>query len=424
MKKDSFKLLIKEFHEDQLPSPVERELILPRTKKIITLTGSRRSGKTFYFFQLIQTLLQEVDRELIIYLNFEDDRILPLEISDLDTLLEAYYELYPHNKDKELFLFFDEIQNVDSWEVYIRRIHDKEKVKIWITGSNSNLLSREIATSLRGRTLTFSIFPFSFREFLTYKGIQKNHHLTYSKDRFKVKKLFDRYLRLGGFPEVVTEENHLEQSILSEYFEIMIYRDIVERFSVRNTNLLKKLGKYLLTNIARPFSINGYYSSLKETTAVSKETLFEYVSYFQEASVIYLVPLFSYSVRKQQMNPKKVYCVDNGLRNAVSFTFSQDYGWLAENLVFIELQKQGVELYYWKDKEEVDFVVKHKDHSITAINVTYDNEIKERELSALAEFKGKHRKVKKLLLLTKDRNENKGSVQCIPLWEWLLHPKI
>src|SRR3989344_3561503 len=185
MKKDQFKLLIREFHDNEIPKLRERDLIIPSTKKIVSLIGSRRSGKTFYFYQLIQTFLKESPKERMIYVNFEDDRILPLSIEDMDSILESYYELYPENKNKELYLFFDEIQNIENWEIYLRRIHDKEKVRIFVTGSSSKMLSKEIATSLRGRTLSFNLFPLSFKEFLRFNDVQLDKNIIYSNERFR-----------------------------------------------------------------------------------------------------------------------------------------------------------------------------------------------------------------------------------------------
>ncbi len=417
-RKEIFKRIIAEFHERKLPAAVERDIGMPETGKIVTLTGARRAGKTFLMFQMMRALRMAPER--IVYVNFEDDRLLPLDAKDLDTLLEAYYELFPEHRGHEIYLFFDEIQNVAGWEAYVRRIHDTEKCRIFLTGSNAKLLSREIATGLRGRTLPVQVYPLSFREFLRFNGIEAGKTAPYSGQRFVLKKQFERYLRLGGFPEVVLERNGLEMQILDTYFELMIFRDIVERFSVRNTALLRALAKYLLTNAGNLFSINTYFTSLKETTAVGKETVFEYVSHLEEAQMVFLVPLFSYSLKRQQVNPKKVYCIDPGLRNAISFLFSGDEGRLVENLVFLELKRRGYEPFYWKGEGEVDFVVKHRDHTLTALNVTYSEDVPGREIDALLEFKGQSRGVRELLLLTRDAAGEERGVTIMPAWQWLL----
>ncbi len=421
-KKEMFKYIIKEFHEARLPELYKRKLTIPETQKVISLIGLRRAGKTFYFYQLINNLIEDsINPSQILYINFEDDRILPLNVKELNTILEAYYELYPENTGETLYLFFDEIQNIDNWELFIRRVHDKKNARIYITGSSSKLLSKEIATSLRGRTLSYYLFPLSFKEFLRFRQVTLNKDFEYTDARFKVKKLFSEYLVGGGFPEVVLEAEELRQDILRNYFEMFIYRDLVERFSIRNTSLLKSLVKFLITNIGTTFSVNSFYRTIKKDMPVGKDTLMEYLSYLEDINLVYLVPIFSYSLKKQQVNPRKVYCIDNGLRNAVSFMFSKDEGRLAENLVFLELKRRSKEPYYWKNKGEVDFVIKDRDSSLTAINVSYTDEIDERETKALLEFADEFSpKVKELILLTKDLEKTEGRIKIIPLWKWLI----
>ncbi len=421
-KKEMFKYIIKEFHEARLPELYGRKLTIPETQKVISLIGLRRAGKTFYFYQLINNLIEDgINPNQILYINFEDDRILPLNVKDLNTILEAYYELYPENTSETLYLFFDEIQNIDNWELFIRRVHDKKNARIYITGSSSKLLSKEIATSLRGRTLSYYLFPLSFEEFLRFRQVTLNKDFEYTDARFRVKKLFSEYLGGGGFPEVVLEAEELKQDILRNYFEMFIYRDLVERFSIRNTSLLKSLVKFLITNIGTTFSVNSFYRTIRKDMPVGKDTLMEYLSYLEDINLVYLVPIFSYSLKKQQVNPRKVYCIDNGLRNAVSFMFSKDEGRLAENLVFLELKRRNKEPYYWKNKGEVDFVIKDRDSSLTAINVSYTDDIDERETKALLEFADEFSpNVKELILLTKDLEKTEGRIKIIPLWKWLM----
>jgi len=421
-KKEAFKYIIKEFHESARPDFIERQLVIPDTTKVISLIGPRRAGKTFYFYQLIYNLLKNnIDPTLILYINFEDDRILPLQSSDLNAILEAYYELYPENTGKMLYLFFDEIQNVENWEVFIRRIDDTKNAKIYITGSSSKLLSQEIATSLRGRTLSYHMYTLGFEEFLRMKQIILDKDFEYTDKRYLVKNLFDEYLYSGGYPEVVLELEEMRRDILKNYFELIIYRDIVERFSIRNTTLLKNLLKYLITNISTQFSVNAYYRAVKNDIAVSKETIIEYLSHLEDINLIYLVPFFSYSLKRQQVNPRKVYCADNGLRNAVSFRFSKDEGRLAENLVFLELKRRGEELYYWKSRGEVDFVFSDDENFLTALNVSYTDMPAERETNSLLEFMEEFgAKVKDLILLTEDTEKVEGGIRYVPLWKWML----
>jgi uncharacterized protein len=415
-----FKYIIKEYHDFEFPKIIPRDLDIPDTDKIISIVGSRRAGKTFYFYQIIQNLLKNsVPKENILYINFEDDRLLPLEVDELNDLIEAYYELYPDLKNQKKYFFFDEIQNIKNWEIFVRRIYDKEKIKIYVTGSSSKLLSKEIATSLRGRTLTFHLFPLSFIEFLRFKNINIEKNYEYSNQRYKIKYMFEEYLNYGGFPEVVLSEK-LKKEILSDYYEMFIYRDLVERFSIRNTRLLKILTKYLITNISSIFSINSYYNTTKKEMKVSKETILEYISHLSDINLIYLTPIFSYSLKVQQVNPSKTYCIDTGLRNAVALKFSKDTGRLAENIVYVELKRRGKEVFYWKNTQEIDFVVKEND-KLTAINVNYTDKINNRELSGLKEFKNKHKsKIKKLIILSKNIEEKKEEIEIIPIWKWLI----
>lgn len=428
-KKNIFKLIVKEFHESKPPEIKERDLLLPqKTNKIIALSGPRRAGKTYYFYQIIKKLKEKIDFSRIVYVNFEDDRLLPLAVKDLDDLMEAYFELYPENKTKEIHCFFDEIQNIDNWEIFIRRIYDKEKVKIFLTGSSSKLLSKEIATSLRGRTLNYQIFPLSFKEFLNFKGVKPDKNFAYSQIRFKIKKLFQEYVIFGGFPEVVLESDDLKMAVLKNYYDLIIYRDLVERFAVRNTDFLKSLSKYLLTNFSAPFSINGYYRNLEKPLRPAKDTVLEYLSYLQEIELVFLLPIFSYSLKTQQVNPKKNYVVDNGLRNAVCFRFSEDFGRLLENLVFIELKRRNKEIYYYKQKRECDFIIMNNLKASQAIQVTQElnKNNKEREVCGLIEVMQKYQ-IKEGLILVQDLKKeteekiNNKKIKFIPLWEWLLN---
>jgi uncharacterized protein len=420
--KNKFKYIINEFQEYKFPKIINRNLILSKTNKIVTLVGNRRSGKTFYFYQLITELLHsKIDKNQILYVNFDDDRLYPLKLSDLDDLLESYYELFPENKNKIKYFFLDEIQNINNWELFIRRINDKENIKLYLTGSSSKLLSQEIATSLRGRTLSSYLYTLNFKEFLEFKGTKFNREDIYTSKRYNLQKWFIEYLNNGSFPEVVLE-GHIKKEILNNYYEMFIYKDLVERYSIRNIDLLKKLSKYLLTNVSNLFSVSSYYKLINSENAVSKETIYEYLSYLKEINLIFTVPIYSYSLKQQQVNPSKIYTIDNGLRNAVSFKFSEDEGRLAENLVFIELKRQQREIYYWRGKGEVDFVIKNRDNSVDLINVCYADNVPKREIDSINEFIKKYPKIKinKKTILTKDLGNKEKGIEYIPLWEWLL----
>ena len=420
-KKELFKLAIREFHERTLPDVIERDLVVPLdTPKVITIYGARRTGKTYYLYQLINSLIPEVGKERILFLNLEDERLLPIDVKEMTLLLDAYYELYPENRKKLIYIFLDEIQVVDGWEVFVRRLEETKRFRIIITGSSAKLLSREIGTSLRGRTLSYRLLPFSFKEYLRAKGIEYDPSLIkYSGTRYEIIKSLEEYLLWGGYPETVNEPEDLKAEILKNYFEMIIFRDLVERFSVRNTHLLKHLLKYLLTNISNLFTIHGFYQSLEPGLRPSRETLGEYLSYILEIEVAFLIPKFSYSLKVQQKNPRKVYSIDNGLRRVTAFVFSMDTGRLAENMVFLELLRRGYEIYYWKQKREVDFIARRDDETI-AVNICYTDTPVEREIEGLKELQHSDLKVDKSLLVTRDSEINVEGIHSIPLWQWLI----
>ncbi len=424
-KKQSFKLLITEFQERTLPEVIPRELTVPDANKVISIVGVRRSGKTYYFFQKIKQLLQTVPRHRILYINFADDRLYPVEVGDLHLLLEAYFELYPHNKSQRIFLFLDEIQEIKEWERFVRRVYDNENARIFVTGSSSKLLHREISSALRGRTLKYELLPLSFSEFLLFKGIAVEDNVLYSEQRFIVKHLFEEYLTFGGFPEVVLGD--LKREILDNYLELILYRDVVERYTIRQLSFLKYLIRYLLTNVANPFSIARFTQMARQQVAVNRATVSEYLSYLEDANLIFPVWFFSYSLKQQQTNPRKMYCIDTGLRNSVAFKFSSDEGRLVENMVFLHLKRLGNELYYWKQKQEVDFVMQDADRSLVAINVSYTDDVSEREFRGLIEFARAFEAIKGLFLLTRDRYEIRNvegyTIRLVPVWYFLLQPR-
>ncbi|RLI65856.1 MAG: ATP-binding protein [Promethearchaeia archaeon] len=421
-KETAFKYIILEFQNQKLPKIHMRDYVLPKTDKILTIIGVWRSGKTYFLYQQIRDLLnQGITKDRIVYINFEDDRLFPIKLLDMNSFLDAYFSLYPNNKKVQKYLFFDEIQVVSRWELFIRRLYDKEDVKIYLTGSSSKISFQEISTELRGRTIPITFYPLNFKEFLHFHNIILKGNLKYSDQRYQVKKYFDEYLYEGGFPEVVISE-HLKSEILHTYYEMIVYRDLVERYSIRNTLALKYIIKYLLTNIGNIFSINKYYNILHQQIKISKETLIEYVGYLIETNFIFLLPYFSYSVKQQQVNPKKVYCIDNGLRNNVAFSFSKDEGRLAENLVFLYLVKKYKEVFYWKSKNEIDFVVLLPKNGVKLINVSYsDEELSQREFKGFEEFKKKFPDKKyEALIITKNKEGYRNQVKFKPLWEWVL----
>lgn len=226
--------------------------------------------------------------------------------------------------------------------------------------------------------------------------------------------MFQDYLYNGGFPEIVLSGKN---ELLKEYFEDILFKDIIIRYEVRDVNTLRKLATYCLTNVSNFIS----YNSLKNIFKISLDKVKSYLSYLEESFLIFFVQSFSYSLKSQELSPKKVYCIDNGLRNAVSFKFSKDEGKLLENLIFLDLKRREKEIHYWRNKNEVDFVIKNIDDSLTAINISYSDDIEEREINGLKEFKNIFiSKVRDLFLITKDIEQQKNGITFVPIWKWLL----
>lgn len=436
MNKNLLKQVIKEGQEFKFPEIVPREIEVPlKPKKIVAIYGPRRSGKTFLLYSLMKKLAaQGVKRKRILYSNFDDPRLLPFKAIDLETLLESYFELYPELQEKENFAFFDEIQNVDNWELGVRRIYDTGNFKVFITGSSSKFLSKEIATALRGRAIGFQVLPFSFKEFLLAKGVELRKDIVYSKKRFVIKKGLEEYLKMGAFPEVVLEEEkEIKRRVLKEYLETMFFKDLTERFKIKNQNVLRELIKHLITNVAASFSLNAFWRFIKQTYPVSKRTILNYTNYLEEIGLVFLLRKFSYSLKEQTQTPRKAYLLDNGLRTVYGFKFSEDRGRILENTVFLELLHRQtkdtlLEIFYWQDrqKREVDFVLKRgkKIESLIQVCAAVENfQTKEREIKVLArasEVFG----CGNLFIITSDfEGEEKyqgKKVKFFPLWKWLI----
>ncbi|MFA5103451.1 MAG: ATP-binding protein, partial [Candidatus Thermoplasmatota archaeon] len=371
--KDIFKSILQEFHERTLPELVPRTTHLPENDQIQTLIGLRRVGKTFLLYQKIQELLsQGIPKETILFINYEDERLLNLKADQLHLLLEAYYELYPEHVSKKLYLFFDEIQAAPSWDLFLKRLYEQKNMHLYITGSSSKLLSSELTTQLRGRTQAQFVYPLSFQEFLKFKHFDPGKNISYSRKRFPLKKLLTEYLQYGGYPDVVRQNTLLEkETMLRNYLDLIIYKDIVDRYKIRNTLLLKNLISYIVTNIAKYLSLHAFYESIKQDSLASKDTVGEYFSYLEEIGFVYQITKYSPSLKKQFHAPKKTYIADNGFKKIYGMNVSEDAGRILENMVFLELKRQQKQPYYFKDKYECDFVTKEGNQMTHAYQVCY-----------------------------------------------------
>jgi predicted AAA+ superfamily ATPase len=388
MNSSIIKQLIQEFHQEPLLLFQGRDLSIPlNSKKIITLIGPRRAGKTSELFNLMHALLEQgVSKEQIFYLSCEDERF-EHTAEELGQFLEVYQTLYPNLDLSSCYFFFDEIQLFDKWDRFIRRLYDKISQHIFLTGSNAKLLSREIATELRGRSLSYSVLPLSFLEYCAFQNIDFRKRT--SKNIAVLRATLEQYLRFGGFPELLNYDNHLKIAILQEYFNVMFYRDLVERFEISNVSLFKFFIKRLISSATKEFSVNKIYNELKSSGyKISKDSLY---SFTDNCEAIYLaIPLKKYSpsIIHQELTEKKVYVIDNGLFNAINPKFSENMGKLIEQAVFIKLLQNQDEIFFHKQKYECDFLIKEGMFITRAIQVCYDlsdPQTYEREIRGLLE---------------------------------------
>ncbi len=377
----------------ELDGCIQREISFNEVeKKISVAIGMRRTGKTHLMLMKIKKYLsQGVAKSKILYIDFEDDRLLPLTQEKLAALIDGFYSCYPENHNHTCYLFMDEIQNVEDWALVIRRMFTSKKVKIYLTGSSAKLLSKEIATSLRGRSISTEIWPLSFSEYL-HATSRKLPSLTKSKkSKDFLFSYLNEYIHVGGFPETVNHSDASRTIILREYIQTVLFRDIVERHKITNIVAVKYMIKYLLSNAATNLSTNKLYNDLKsQGFALGRSTVYEYIAYIEDAYLVFSVPLFSESIRKTQSNPQKIYAIDTALVNASRLKTIDNKGRYLENLVYLECRRRGDEIYYYltDDRYEVDFFTKSLDGTLHLYQVTWDTaspDTYEREKRALVQ---------------------------------------
>jgi predicted AAA+ superfamily ATPase len=396
------------------------------TNQVLTITGPRRAGKSFIMRQAAWALTQQgVEKENILMANFEDPRFPELNTTFLEQLYETYLEfLAPKGP---IYVFLDEVQEVDGWERWVRYMHELKKATLVVSGSNAKLFSRELGTLLTGRHLDVTVFPLSFREFLAFNGVSVTDRLDLLSKRVEIQGLLRRYLEFGAFPEVSLSQQ--KQAILLSYFEDLVTKDLLRRFKVRKPQELKTLIKYYLSNVAALTTFHSMATVLK----LSPGTVDKFSSYLEQAYLVFFLKRFSFNVREQEKNPRKVYAIDTGLSNTIGFRFSEHIGRLAENVVFLHLKRQQTlnpefELSYWKDPHhrEVDFVIKEGAKVTELIQVCWnveDARTKDRELRSLVKAM-EELKVSRSLVMTEEHEAEetfKGTrIAFVPIWKWLL----
>jgi len=379
---------------------------ITKTGAIIVITGIRRCGKS--------TLLRQLSARYddFLYINFDDDRLMDFTVADFPVLMLVFEKTLPGIKT----LFIDEIQNVSGWERFIRRIHD-EGYKVFLTGSNANLLSQELGTRLTGRYTAITLFPFSFQEVLQFRSISTGR-IT-AKSRAAILAEFDRYLAGGGFPDYLKSG---DPEYLKRIYDDILYRDIVSRFGIREVKGFRQLARYLVTNTANPATYNALKNTLGFKSVVSVR---DYVGFLEHAYLIFEIFRHDFSLKKQYVSDKKLYCIDTGLRNAVAFRFSDDKGRLLENLVLIELLRRNKSVYFFKNPKECDFVIEDRGKITSAIQVCYEltRENRDRELGGLLGAMQVHGLEEGLILtyLQEETITQDGfTIRVMPAWKWLI----
>jgi len=386
---------------------------------ILVILGIRRCGKSIFSWQIFKD-------ETFGYINFDDERLFVIKAKDLDLVLQAFYELYG-NID---YIILDEPQNVEGWELFANRLRRTKKVII--TGSNSRLLSGELASHLTGRYVDFMLMPFSFREYLNYKGVALSREDFYSTRKVaEIKRYFEEYTRIGGIPEVYL----FGREILVRIYGDIIEKDVLRRFRIRRKETFKELAKYLMSNVASEFTIRKL-SHIFEVKDV--HTIKNWIDALENSYLFFVLKRYSPKLKEQIIAPRKIYCMDNGLVNAISFRTNERFGKLMENLVAVELLRRkkywynSLEIYYWKDyqQNEVDILLKEGAQIRQLIQVTYassKNDIDEREIKGLVRASDSFM-CKDLLIITWDYEDmlNIGNkmIKCVPLWKWLLNKNI
>jgi len=428
---ETIKEIILDYQEMSVDSGVPRRLKIEAVPgKATVCIGVRRSGKSAYFYQVMERLRsQGVPRENILYLNLFDDRLHNLRNEGMGSVSEAYYSIYPEKKGTEtVYCFFDEIQVVSGWEPFVDRLMRTERCEVYLSGSSAQMLSREIATQMRGRALSWEIFPFSFREYLDFKGIDGEGPFS-TKQRLLVQKAFDGFWETGGFPEVAGLEPHLRVRIHQEYLRAILFRDLVERHSVSHPRAVTDLTHRLMDNIASLHSVNrlaGYLKSLGHKAP--KTAVSDYLEWFEDAFFLFNVGIFDASITRRKANPRKVYCVDHALVTSVASGILINAGHLLKNLVFTALRRVTPEVYYYRTQggSEVDFIAQLPDRRrllMQACETMADPATRKREVSALTEAM-REQELDTGTIVTRrdeDRIEVKGgTIEVLPAWRFLL----
>jgi len=390
--------------------------------------GMRRSGKTSLLFgELAARVAAGVPREQALYVSMEDERLAGLQAADLGGLLDAWWRRYPALAEQECWLVLDEIQEVPGWESFVRRLLDRGGLRIAVTGSSARLLSREIATSLRGRSLGLEVLPFGFDEVLLHGGVDLPDRWPPAEgQRAQLQHAFDSYLHTGGFPEVLGLAEPERLRVLRDYVDVVLFRDVVERHGAGNIPALRRVVRRLAGGPGTMLSVHRFYNDLRsQGLGVGKDTLYAYFEQVEEAYLGFRVPVWSDSERVRASNPQKTYAIDPALARA--YSPRSESGHLLENAVYLELRRRGGEISWLRTRSgfEVDFVVVRAEQALL-VQVCWDPtelDVRERELRALSEAM-EETGVREATIVSRLHREevvmSAGVVRIVPAWTWFL----
>jgi uncharacterized protein len=388
---------------------------LAKTKEIVVLTGIRRCGKSV----LMQRLRQNADQSDY-YFNFEDERLVNFSVGDFQTLQMVFIEMFGVQSN----FYFDEIQNIPGWEMFARRLYNADN-KIFVTGANANLFSEELGTRLTGRYISLEVYPLSFKEYARAELPDKLEEKNVSTAMLgKIRGLFQKYLHSGGIPEHI---KHGQTDYLRALYESILYRDIIVRYNIQTDAVIKKLVFFLASNCSKETTYNALRKALDIGSAT---TISNYCSYLESSYLCFFVSRYSDSVKSQLTSPKKVYFIDHAIVRTLGFRFSEDFGRMLENIVFIELKRRQFEVYYHREQKECDFIVRQGPNTVSAIQVCQhlsDSATKKRKVDGLLEALQRF-SLQEGYILTEsteaiEQHKQAGeeyTVRIIPIWKWLL----
>ena len=431
MRKDVIKSLIA-IKQSEIPFDViERNVKLPiNRKKIITVPGVRRCGKSTLMEITINNLVREgVPSKNILWLGFDDERLRMMSSEELDDVIVSYMEMFPDTPIKDVHIFFDEIQLIKDWEYFVLRVYKSYCKNIYICGSNATMLSTELSSALRGYPLEYETYPLSFNEYCRFKEITTDSYL--EQDRARLKMTFEAYNQASAFPEIVLTSSKSEQlKLLHGYFDTMILKDLSEHYSISNTSVMRYFVKRIMANLTKPTSINAIYKDIKsQGLKVSKDDLYLWADYVCDIFMFIRISKYDRSLIKEQKALDKYYCIDNGIRGAVLMPQSNDNGKTLENIVFMQLNRMRLpsdKITYYQGNCECDFVLQREDSVIQLIQVTWsmiDESTREREIKGLLEA-ASVTGCGNLVIVTKDEEDTfvreDKEINVIPAWKWLL----